>query len=63
MKVIKLKDAISDLEKLKARYGELKSLIADQVYDDEIEEAKENFEQLLRLKESIDQMENLNVQI
>lgn len=63
MKVMKLKDAINDLEKLKDKYEGLKLLIADQVHDDEINEAKENFEQLLRLKDSIDQMENLNVQI
>jgi hypothetical protein len=63
VKLVKLKTVIEDLEKLKDGYDELKLLIADQVRDNEIEEAKENFEKLQSLKNSIEQMENLEVQI
>jgi lysozyme family protein len=61
VKTVKLKYAIETLEKLKDGYEELRNLIADQVRDNEIDEAKENFEKLQGLKNSIEQMENLDV--
>jgi protein subunit release factor A len=63
MKLVKFHKVVEDLEKLKDRYRELKGLIADQVNDDQISEAKENFAELQSLTVSIKQMENLSVQI
>lgn len=58
MKLIRM---IKDLESLKDKYDDLKLLLEDQVRDNQIEEAKETFEELLSIKESIEQMENLEV--
>ena len=63
MKLVKLIEVIETLEKLKDRYDGLRGLIADQVNDNQIEEAKEDFKELLELKKAIEQMENLNVQV
>lgn len=63
MKLAKLKKVIETLESLKDRYEDLKLLIADQVRDDQINEAKNNFEELQSVKKAIEQMENLDVQI
>ncbi|QHE63981.1 hypothetical protein FHE72_23610 (plasmid) [Rossellomorea vietnamensis] len=63
MKLVELKKVIETLELLKDKYEELKLLIADQVRDDEIEEAIANFEELNEIKKAIEQMENLKVQI
>ncbi|MEK5417051.1 hypothetical protein [Paenibacillus sp. FSL L8-0708] len=41
----------------------MRLLIADQVRDKQIAEAKNNFEKLERLGKAIEQMENLNVQV
>lgn len=41
----------------------MRLLIADQVRDKQITEARENFEKLEKLKLAIDQMESLDVQI
>lgn len=54
---------IEDLEKLRDGYEELRLLIADQVRDHQIDEAKENLDKLLRLKTAIEQMENIEVNI
>ncbi|MEK4191755.1 hypothetical protein NYE59_01585 [Paenibacillus sp. FSL L8-0323] len=63
MNLVKLKDVIEALDKLKDRYDSLRLLIADQVRDKQIDEAKDNFEKLENLGEAIEQMENLNVQV
>lgn len=63
MKLVKLTDVLDTLEKLKDKYNELRLLIADQVRDNQISEAKSNFEKLENLKIAIEQMENLSVQI
>ncbi|MEK3735688.1 MULTISPECIES: hypothetical protein [Paenibacillus] len=63
MKLVKLKDAIETLDKLKDSYNDLRLLIADQVRDKQITEAKNNFEKLESLGIAIEQMENLNVQV
>jgi hypothetical protein len=63
MKLVKLKDVIETLEDLKDNYNDLRLLIADQVRDKQIAEAKNNFEKLERLGKAIEQMENLNVQV
>lgn len=63
MKLVKFSKVAEDLEKLKDRYSELRGLIADQVNDDQISEAKVNFAELQSLSVSIKQMENLSVQI
>ncbi|MFX3616242.1 MAG: hypothetical protein ACE3JK_01760 [Sporolactobacillus sp.] len=63
MKLVKLKTAIETLNKLKDKYDELRLLITDEINDNEIEEAKKDFEELQLLKNSIDQMENLNVEV
>ncbi|OMD19197.1 hypothetical protein BJP48_11860 [Paenibacillus odorifer] len=63
MNLVKLKDVIETLDKLKDRYDSLRLLIADQVRDKQIDEAKDNFEKLENLGEAIEQMENLNVQV
>lgn len=63
MKLVKLKEVIKDLEKLKESYENLVSLIADQVRDKQIDEASENLEKLKALRIAIEQMGNLNVQI
>lgn len=63
MKLVKLKKAIETLEILKDKYDELRGLIADQVNDNQIEEAEENFKELQELKKAIEQMENLEVQV
>ncbi|MEK3699329.1 hypothetical protein NYE33_20365 [Paenibacillus sp. FSL R10-2199] len=63
MKLVKLKDAIETLDKLKDSYNDLRLLIADQVRDKQIAEAKDNFEKLEGLGKAIEQMENLNVQV
>jgi hypothetical protein len=61
--MMKLKRMIEDLEKLRDGYEELRLLIADQVRDHQIDEAKENLDKLLRLKTAIEQMENIEVNI
>lgn len=63
MKLVKLKEVVETLEKLKDGYEELRLLIADQVRDNQITEARANFEKLESLGASIEQMESLNVQI
>lgn len=63
MNLVKLKDAIETLDKLKDSYDDLRLLIADQVREKQIAEAKDNFEKLERLEKAIEQMENLNVQV
>lgn len=63
MKLVKLVKAIETLEMLKEQYDKLRGLIADQVYDNQIEEAEENFKELQELKKAIEQMENLDVQV
>lgn len=63
MKLVKLTDVLETLEKLKDNYNQLRLLIADQVRDDQIPEAENSFEKLMKLKTAIEQMENLNVQI
>ena len=63
LNLVKLKEVINTLELLKDEYDNLRLLIADQVNDNEIEEATENLEKLKELKKAIGQMENLNVQI
>lgn len=63
MKLVKLKDVIETLDDLKESYNDLRLLIADQVRDKQITEAKDNFEKLESLGEAIEQMENLNVQV
>jgi hypothetical protein len=63
MKLVKLKDVIETLDKLKDSYEELRLLIADQVRDKQITEAKNNFEELESLGKAIEQMENLDVQV
>ncbi|MEK4193257.1 hypothetical protein [Paenibacillus sp. FSL L8-0323] len=63
MNLVKLKDVIETLDKLNDRYDSLRLLIADQVRDKQIDEAKDNFEKLENLGEAIEQMENLNVQV
>lgn len=63
MKLVKLKDVIETLEKLKGSYENLRLLITDQVRDNQITEARDNFEKLQKLDESIKQMEDLDVQV
>jgi hypothetical protein len=63
MKLVKLKDAIETLDDLKDSYNDLRMLIADQVRDKQITEAKDNFEKLDSLGKAIEQMENLEVQV
>lgn len=63
MKLVKLKDAIETLDKLKDSYNDLRLLIADQVRDKQITEARDNFEKLESLGKAIEQMENLDVQV
>lgn len=63
MKLVKLSEVIKTLEKLKDSYTEKKLLVADQIKDDQIKEAKETFEKILELEKAIEQMENLQVQI
>jgi len=63
MNLVKLKDVIETLDNLKDSYNDLRLLIADQVRDKQIDEAKNNFEKLERLGKAIEQMENLNVQV
>lgn len=63
MKLVKLKDAIETLDDLKDSYNDLCMLIADQVRDKQITEAKDNFEKLDSLGKAIEQMENLEVQV
>lgn len=63
MKLVKLKDAIETLDELRERYDDLRLLIADQVRDKQIAEAKDNFDKLEGLGKAIEQMENLNVQV
>jgi len=62
MNLVKLKDVIESLERLKDGYNDLRLLIADQVRDKQIAEAKDNFEKLESLGKAIEQMENLKVQ-
>ncbi|OMD04717.1 hypothetical protein MKX34_11675 [Paenibacillus sp. FSL R5-0636] len=63
MNLVKLKDVIETLDNLKDNYNDLRLLIADQVRDKQIAEAKDNFEKLESLGKAIEQMENLNVQV
>jgi len=63
VKLVKLKDVVETLEKLKGSYEELRLLIADQVKDNQIDEARSNFEKLESLGAAIEQMENLKVQV
>ncbi|KKO51116.1 hypothetical protein [Paenibacillus sp. DMB20] len=63
MKLVKLKEVVKDLEKLKDSYDDLRLLITDQVRDNQIAEARSNFEKLESLGAAIEHMENLNVQI
>lgn len=58
---VKLATVIETLNNLKDKRNKLRLLVADQVYDDEIEEATENFERLKELDNSIETMENLKV--
>ncbi|MBD8028164.1 hypothetical protein H9636_16065 [Ureibacillus sp. Re31] len=58
---MKLKQLIKDLEKLKDEYNDLKLLIEDRVRDNEIDEAKEDFERLLSLRSSIIEMEESEI--
>lgn len=60
---MKLKTVIEDLGKLKDKYDELKLLVVDQIRDNEIEEAKASFEEILSYKKSIEQMENIEITI
>lgn len=63
VKLVKMKDAVETLNKLKDSYEALRLLIADQVRDNQIAEAKNNFEKLESLGQAIEQMENLDVQV
>ncbi|WP_405113657.1 hypothetical protein MHH28_07770 [Paenibacillus sp. FSL K6-1217] len=63
MNLVKLKDAIETLDELKERYDDLRLLIADQVRDKQITEARDNFSKLESLGKAIEQMENLDVQV
>lgn len=63
MKLVKLIKVIETLKSLKENYDQLRGLIADQVNDDQIEEATENFKELQELKKAIEQMESLEVQV
>lgn len=63
MKLVKLKQVIQTLENLKEGYEDLKDKIADEVRDDEIEKATAHFAELTSIKKSIEQMENLDVQV
>ncbi|MBN6887487.1 hypothetical protein ACUXCC_002620 [Cytobacillus horneckiae] len=49
---MKLKTVIEDLGKLTDKYDELKLLVVDQIRDNEIEEAKETFEEILSYNQS-----------
>ncbi len=60
MKLVKL---IETLELLREEYEKLKLLIQDQVKDDQIEEAKLNFDKLLETKKAIEQMEDMDIQV
>lgn len=60
---MKLKMIIEDLEKLKERYDDLRLLIADQVRDNQIIEAKKNFENLQSLEMAIEQIEKLDIDL
>jgi hypothetical protein len=63
MKLVKFREVAKDIEKLQDRYEELRLLIADQVNDNEIAEAKSNLIELQSISVSIKQMENLDVHI
>ncbi len=63
MKLVKLIKVIETLETLKNKYDDLRGLMEDQVRDNQIEEAKETFKEILEFKKSIEQMENLDVQV
>jgi hypothetical protein len=63
MKSVRVDEVIHDLNKLKDRYEELKDLIADQVRDNEIADAKSNIVDLQDLAISIKHMGNLKVQM
>lgn len=54
-------DFVNDLKKWREKYDELRGLIADQVNDDQIEEAQTNFGRLLHLKRIITEMENIEI--
>lgn len=58
---VKLATVIETLNNLKDKRDEIRLLIADQVRDNEIEEATENLERLRELDNSIKDMENLKV--
>ncbi|MEK3756782.1 hypothetical protein MHB73_21315 [Bacillus sp. FSL K6-6483] len=58
---VKLAIVIETLNNLKDKRDEIRLLIADQVRDNEIEEATENLERLKELDNSIQTMENLKV--
>ncbi|AIQ35309.1 MULTISPECIES: hypothetical protein [Paenibacillus] len=57
MNLVKLKDTIETLDKLKDSYNDVRLLIADQVRDKQMTEAKNNFEKLECLGKAIDQMD------
>lgn len=63
MKLVKLQVVIETLENLKDSYEDLKGRIADEVRDDQIAEATAHFEELKSVMKSIEQMENLDVQV
>lgn len=63
MRLVNLSEANETLEALKDSYEKKKLLIEDQIHDDQIEKAKETFEQILGLQKAIERMENLQVQM
>lgn len=58
---VRLEEVVEMLNSLKNEYDNLRALIEDQVRDNEIDEAHENFHKLLDISNSINQMENLEV--
>lgn len=63
MNLVKLKDVVESIEKLRGAYGDLEGLIVDQVRDGQINDAANNIKKLQGYRDAIEQMENLNVQI
>ena len=63
LKLVCLKDVNKTLGILTKRYEEVKLLVAEEIHKDEIDRATKYIEELKNLRKSINQMENLNVQI
>jgi len=61
MKTTNVQFIMQSIENLRGEYKDLRHLVADQIRDDQMDEAKQNLEKLERIKQSIEYMEQLEV--